>query len=160
MELNIVVVALLISVLALAHSTVGQQQRQRPFYPAAGAAKPLRQLPLVAQPSRSYGPPAAVPAPAPAPVPAQPKPARLVANSEAQEDIDDAVEQVPVTNKATQPAPAAPPSAIVQPTIAYYPAQLGGFIQPTAFARITAAPVPLQTSPYIARYPYYAAYFG
>ncbi|XP_022229721.2 myrosinase-binding protein 2 [Drosophila obscura] len=137
-----------------------QQQRQS-SYPAAGY-KPAMQFPL----------PAAA---------AQPQSARLVANSEAQEDLDDAAEEVevPMSKVATPvPVPAAAPvpvpvpvpvpgavpvpaAAPFTPTIAYYPAGAVGFVHPTAYAKIIAAPqLPQATAAYVTAPQYYAAYFG
>ncbi|XP_030385946.1 testis-specific gene A8 protein [Scaptodrosophila lebanonensis] len=101
-----------------------QQRQQQAAYPAAGY-RPSRQFRLPAQNL-------------------EPKPARLTANSEAQEDIDDAAEEVEVRKAVPAAAPAAiapvAPVAPVQPTIAYYPAGAVGFVQPTAFAKFIAAP--------------------
>ncbi|KAH8378813.1 hypothetical protein KR009_001538 [Drosophila setifemur] len=116
------------------HSIRLQQQRQA-VYPAAGL-KPARQFSL-------------------------PKPARLVANSEAQEDFDDA-EEVEVPRPKAPPVPAPVPAAApapvpavpVTPTIAYYPAGAVGFVQPATYAKIIAGPQ------YVAPPQYYAGYFG
>uniref|UniRef100_A0A6P4EZ67 Uncharacterized protein LOC108045580 n=1 Tax=Drosophila rhopaloa TaxID=1041015 RepID=A0A6P4EZ67_DRORH len=117
-----------------------QQQQRAASYPAAGL-KPARQFALPA---------------------GQPKPARLVANSEAQEDLDDAAEEVevmqPKAPPVPRPAPAPVPAVPVTPTIAYYPAGAVGFFQPAAFAKIIHAP---QQAAALAATPrYYAAYLG
>ncbi|XP_016959314.1 uncharacterized protein LOC108030773 [Drosophila biarmipes] len=87
----------------------------------------------------------------------QPKTARLMANSEAQEDLDDAAEEVEVTQPSPAAVPRPVPAAPVTPTIAYYPAGAVGFVRPTAFARFIDAP---QQAAFVAQPPYYAAYFG
>ncbi|XP_017084252.2 uncharacterized protein LOC108116744 [Drosophila eugracilis] len=89
-------------------------------YPAAGF-----------KPARQFG------------LPAQPKTARLVDNSEAQEDLDDAAEEVDVARpKATVPGPtpAPVPAFAVAPTITYYPAGAVTFIKPAPFAKFIAVP--------------------
>lgn len=117
-----------------------------------------------------------LPAAAPAPARLQAKPARLVANSEAQEDIDDAAEEVeipPAAAAAANPAPVAPVPAAVPPSIVYYPAGAVGFVQPTAYAKfIAAAPQPAAAAAaitpaaftpaaaYVAAPQYYGAYLG
>ncbi|XP_016926874.3 uncharacterized protein [Drosophila suzukii] len=117
------------------------QEQRAASYPAAGF-----------KPARGFGLPAA-----------QPKPARLVANSEAQEDLDDAAEEVDVAQPrraaVPRPVPAAPvPSVPVTPTIAYYPAGAVGFVRPTVFSRFIAPPQ--QAAALVAPPPYYPAYFG
>ncbi|XP_034656545.1 translation initiation factor IF-2 [Drosophila subobscura] len=121
-------------VLGLVRADVGvaqqqQQQQQRLrlqqlSYPAAGF-KPARQFPL----------------------PAQPQSERLVANSEAQEDLDDAAEEVTTRPKIAAPVPApapvpvpVPAAAPFTPTIAYYPAGAVGFVHPTTYAKVLGAP--------------------
>ncbi|SPP87401.1 uncharacterized protein LOC117589094 [Drosophila guanche] len=149
-------------VLGLVHADVGvaEQQRlrlQQLSYPAAGF-KPARQFPL----------PAAA---------AQPQSERLVANSEAQEDLDDAAEEVTTRPKIATPVPAPVPAAApVTPTIAYYPAGAVGFVHPTTYAQVLGAPQlpqaayakvlaapqlqPQPTAAYVNAPQYYAAYFG
>ncbi|EDW40311.1 GL24969 [Drosophila persimilis] len=188
MELSSTVACVLATlfVLGLVQADVGvaqqrlrlQQQRQS-SYPAAGY-KPARQFPL----------PAAGDQPQSARLVAtgaQPQSARLVANSEAQEDLDDAAEEVevpmskvaaPVPAAAPAPAPGRGPGAVpvpaavpFTPTIAYYPAGAVGFVHPTAYAKIIAAPqlpqaafaapqLPQAASAYVTAPQYYAAYFG
>ncbi|KAH8355727.1 hypothetical protein KR084_006739 [Drosophila pseudotakahashii] len=115
------------------------QQQRESSYPAAGF-----------QPARQFGLPAA-----------QSKPARLVANSEAQEDLDDAAEEVETTQPKPAPVPRTVPAPLpavpVTPTIAYYPAGAVGFVRPTAFGKFIATP---QQAAYVAPPQYYAAYFG
>ncbi|KAH8341485.1 cyclin-dependent kinase inhibitor 1C [Drosophila kikkawai] len=146
MALTYTVVCLLagLFLLGLVRAEVGLSQRQHRLgasYPSAGY-KPARQFRLPA---------------------AQPKPARLVANSEAQEDLDDAAEELtPRPNAAPAPTPAPVPAAVPAiagtPTIAYYPAGAIGFVHPATFAKIIAAPQP--ASAYGATPQYYAAYLG
>ncbi|KAH8258735.1 hypothetical protein KR038_005162 [Drosophila bunnanda] len=147
MALGYTVVCMLagLFLLGLVRAEVGLAQRQHRLvasYPAAGY-KPSRQFRLPA---------------------AQPQPARLVANSEAQEDLDDdtAEELTPRPNAAPTPTPAPVPAAVpaipVTPTIAYYPAGAVGFVHPATFAKIVAAPQAAST--YGATPHYYAAYFG
>ncbi|KAH8394051.1 cyclin-dependent kinase inhibitor 1C [Drosophila serrata] len=148
MALGYTVVCLLagLFLLGLVRAEVGLLQRQHRLvasYPAAGY-KPTRQFRLPAD---------------------QPKPARLVANSEAQEDLDDAAEELtPRPNAAPgsppppAPVPAAVPAIPVTPTIAYYPAGAVGFVRPATFAKIVTAPQPV--SAYGATPQYYSAYFG
>ncbi|XP_017013642.2 uncharacterized protein [Drosophila takahashii] len=115
------------------------QQQREASYPAAGF-KPARQFSLPA---------------------VQPKPARLVANSETQEDLDDAAEEVETTQPQPAPVPRILPAPVPPvpgtPTIAYYPAGAVGFVRPTAFGKFIATP---QQAAYVAPPPYYAAYFG
>ncbi|XP_017116021.1 uncharacterized protein LOC108138362 [Drosophila elegans] len=117
-----------------------QQQQSAASYPAAGF-KPGRQFDLPAGNS---------------------KPARLVANSEAQEDLDDAVEEVEMTQPRAPPVPRPVldpvPKIPVIPTIAYYPAGAVGFVRPAEFAKIISGPQ--QSAGFAATNQYYAAYFG
>lgn len=152
MALSSTVVCLLagLLLLSLARADVGvATQRLRPadqqksaLYPAAGF-----------KPSRQFGLPA---------TDQQPKSARLVANSEAQEDLDDAAEEVEVTQPKTfsvpRLVPAPGPALPVTPTIAYYPAEAVGFVQPSTFAKFIGGPQ--QAAPYVAASQYYQAYFG
>ncbi|KAH8286614.1 hypothetical protein KR054_012520 [Drosophila jambulina] len=146
MALCYTVVCLLIGLflLDLVRAEVGLPQRQHRLvtpYPAA-RYKPTRQFGQLA---------------------AQPKPARLVANSEAQEDFDDVAEELtPRPNAAPAPTQApvagAVPAIPTTPSIAYYPAGAIGFVHPVTFAKIVAAPQ--RASAYGATPQYYAAYFG
>ncbi|XP_017042198.1 uncharacterized protein LOC108088760 [Drosophila ficusphila] len=139
MALSSSVVWLLAALLLL--GLVRAEARQQPgaaSYPAAGF-----------RPARQFGLPAV-----------QPKPARLVANSEAREDLDDAAEEVEVevTPDRAAPAPAPLPAVPLTPTIAYYPAGAVGFVRPATFAKVIAAP--LQTTAFAATPQYYPAYLG
>jgi len=155
-----------------------QQQQQQQQQQQGYNYQPAR-LEQIAQPSRTYGAPqpqqlyrapVAGPAPAASSAPArlQAKPARLVANSEAQEDIDDAAEEVEVPKAAAPAVPVAPPAPVApvaQPSIVYYPAGAVRFVQPTAFAKFITAPQPASIAAatpaaYVAAPQYYAAYYG
>ncbi|XP_039486550.1 uncharacterized protein LOC120448560 [Drosophila santomea] len=126
---------------AAQHLRPADQQKEA-LYPAAGF-----------KPSIQFGLPAAS---------QQPKSARLVVNSEAQEDLDDAAEEVEVTQPKADPVPrripAPGPALPVNPTIAYYPAGAVGFVQPATFAKFIGGPQ--RTAPYVDAPQYYQAYFG
>ncbi|EDV52797.1 uncharacterized protein LOC6544172 [Drosophila erecta] len=145
MALSSTVVCLLagLLLLGLVRADVGvATQRNGALYPAAGF-----------KPSRQFGLPATF---------QQPKSARLVANSEAQEDLDDAAEEVEVTQPKAVPVPrlnpAPGPALPVTPTIAYYPAGAVGFVQPATFAKLIGGPQ--QPAPYAHAPQFYQAYFG
>ncbi|KAH8245716.1 hypothetical protein KR032_000083 [Drosophila birchii] len=136
MALDYTVVCLLagLFLLGLVRAEVGLPQRHHRL---------VASYPIGYKPTRQFRLPAA-----------QPKPARLVENSEAQEDLDDAAEELtPRPNAAPAATPLAPvpdavPAIPVTPTVSYYPAGAVGFVHPAAFAKIVAAPQ------------YYAAYFS